>query len=56
VSALEVISVPLDQEELARIDALAKSHGFTREEMIVKLMRIGLPMVEAPDRDNEGES
>ena len=60
MSAPKVISVPLDQEELACIDALAQAHGITREEMIVKLLRIGLPTVESdaeavPDRGNEGE-
>jgi hypothetical protein len=58
MSAPEVITTPLDQEELARIDALAKFHGVTREEMIVKLLRIGLPLLEekdheAPDRSKE---
>ena len=60
MSATELISVPLNEEELAIIDARAKSHGVTREEMIVKLMRVGFPMVERqaqemPDRGNEGK-
>jgi hypothetical protein len=60
VSAPEVITTPLDEEELGRIDAMAKSYGLTREEMIVKLLRIGLPLLEgkspeAPDGGKEGE-
>jgi hypothetical protein len=60
MSTPEVITTPLDKEELARIEAPAKSHGVTREEMIVELLRIGLPLFEekdyaAPDRSKEGK-
>ena len=61
MSAPELIHTPLDEEQLALIDALAKAQGFTREEMIVKLIRIGLPLCEreaeeGPDRGEEGAS
>jgi hypothetical protein len=60
VSAPELVTMPLDEEEIARIDAMAKSHGITREEMIVKLLRIGLSLLEGKgqgirDRGKEGE-
>ena len=60
MSAPELVTMPLDEEEIARIDAMAKSHGITREEMIVKLLRIGLSLLEGkgqgiPDRGKEGE-
>ena len=48
------ISTPIDKADLARIDVLAKSYGVSREEMIISLLHIGLPLCEreAPERVN----
>jgi predicted transcriptional regulator len=36
------VTTPLDEEALARVDALARLHRISREQMIARIVRTGL--------------
>jgi hypothetical protein len=44
----------LDDEELARVDALARLYGATRDEMFARLFRTGLLVTEKQARQARG--
>ena len=46
-----LIPTVLDQDELARVDALARLYGATRDEMIARLFQTGLLVTERQARE-----
>lgn len=42
MTTTEIITALLDEDDLARIDALARAHSLTREEMLAEIVRSGL--------------
>jgi hypothetical protein len=45
------IPMLLDEDDLARVDALARLHGATRDEMIARLLCTGLLVTERQARE-----
>ena len=45
------VATLLDEDELARVDALARLYGASRDEMIARLFRTGLLVTERQARE-----
>jgi hypothetical protein len=47
----ELITTAFEEQDLARVDALARAYGVTRDEMIARLLRTGLLVTERQARE-----
>jgi hypothetical protein len=47
----ELVTTVLEEQDLVRVDALARTYAVTREEMIARLLRTGLVVTERQARD-----